>query len=115
MDVDDKEEYPPETMDIDEPPVSDGVGANSFRDYFLDAALATNGSETFMNKFHTDEHADKREEHPFYPFASRGEFQVAAWFIRRNISVAATDEFLKFDQVRSVTFKLLTISHLPCR
>lgn len=107
---DDDERYYPE-MDVDGPPAE----ANSYREYFPGAAMAADGGETFLNKFHADEHADKRRIHPFYPFATRGEWQIASWFIRRNISVAATDEFLKFDQVRSVTFKLLTISHLPCR
>jgi hypothetical protein len=110
MDVDDNEDSAWETMDIDEP-ASDGAGAKSYLEYFPAAAMTASGTDTFLNRFHADEHADKRGEHPFYPFATRGEWQLASWLIRNNISVASTDEFLKLDYVRLITFKLPTISH----
>lgn len=58
-------------------------------------------SKTFMDRFNDDVHAPKRQKNIFYPFASQGEWQLASYLLRSNLSMASIDEFLKLDLVSS--------------
>lgn len=55
--------------------------------------------ETFMDKFDNNEHAGKRSSNLYYPFATRSEWELAAFLLRSNLSMSSIDEFLKLDLV----------------
>ena len=53
----------------------------------------------FMENFHADKFSEERTQNPFYPFSSKGEWQLAAFLSRTGISMSFIDEFLSLDLV----------------
>jgi hypothetical protein len=96
-------------MDVDEPPPRTEVnatghdsGPESDRVEFPGAAQTQDGDDAFMNRFHQDEHADKRTDNLYYPFASPDEWQMVQWMTSANLSVQETNRFLKLRMVRAL-------------
>jgi len=56
-------------------------------------------SDGFMGAFHTDEFSEERGQNPFYPFSSKGEFQLASFLSRSGLSMRFINEFLSLDLV----------------
>lgn len=69
--------------------------------------------KTYMDLFDDDEYAENREMNPYYPFASRPEWELASFLLKSGLSMVATDEFLKL-QIVSAGIPLLNI-WLICR
>ncbi|KAJ7910233.1 hypothetical protein B0H13DRAFT_2232945 [Mycena leptocephala] len=65
------------------------------REYYKGAAKTYGRADTFMDIFRQDKYAKDRENNVYYPFASADEWELASYIIRSNMTVAATDEFLK--------------------
>ncbi|KAJ7916120.1 hypothetical protein B0H13DRAFT_2231709 [Mycena leptocephala] len=65
------------------------------REYYKGAAKTYGRVDTFMDIFRQDKYAKDRENNVYYPFASADEWELASYIIRSNMTVAATDEFLK--------------------
>lgn len=53
--------------------------------------------ETYMDKFNKDDYAQHRKDHLYYPFASRGEWEVALFLLRSHLSMGSIDSFLKLE------------------
>jgi hypothetical protein len=75
------------------------------REYYEGAAKTYGRAQTFMGAFQQDTYAAERQStgNIHYPFASPDEWQVASFLSRSQMSIAATDEFLK---LRLVTLLL---------
>ncbi|KIL54004.1 hypothetical protein M378DRAFT_182687, partial [Amanita muscaria Koide BX008] len=92
----------PESMDVDEVEcnnmVVDDDMSPSHNGHFVeeyDGAAKTYGSGTsFMRQFNSDTFATERAENIYYPFASRAEWDLAAFLLRSDLSIAAIDNFL---------------------
>jgi hypothetical protein len=56
-------------------------------------------STTFLDSFDRDKFAKQRQEHPYYPFASRGDWQMAAFLQRSGLSMAKINDFLSLEFV----------------
>ena len=54
---------------------------------------------TFMSEFGRDQYAAERVENLYYPFASKGEWELAAFLLRSNLSMASIDSFLSLKPV----------------
>ncbi|KAJ6463763.1 hypothetical protein DFH09DRAFT_1254651 [Mycena vulgaris] len=105
MDIDD--DFEATAMDVDVPsPDSEGVSVSetdsvgdtgkTCREDFLGAAKTSGGGKLFLDKFHDDQHTDKRAENLYYPFATVEEWELlVSWLTRANLSIAATNEFLR--------------------
>jgi hypothetical protein len=65
------------------------------REYYKGAAKTYGRADTFMDIFRQDKYAKDREKNVYYPFASADEWELASYIIRSNMTVAATDDFLK--------------------
>lgn len=92
------EEYDDEdtSMDIDEPDAF-----KSCREEYPGAAEITDeAGESFQGKISSDEHAEKRADNIYYPFATSAEWQLASFLSQSSLSVAETDEFLRLELVR---------------
>lgn len=73
-----------------------------------DGALRVYGhGSTFMDKFDADEHASIRRTQPYYPFASRDEWELATFLLESSLSMASIDCFLKLELVCSNFYYLL--------
>lgn len=114
MDIDD--DFEATAMDVDVPsPDSEGVSVSetdsvgntgkTCREDFLGAAKTSGGGKSFLDKFHDDQHADKRAENLYYPFATVEEWELVSWLTRANLSIAATNEFLRLRLVRFLSYK----------
>ena len=57
---------------------------------------------TFMDIFDADPHASKRKHHPYYPFASRAEWELASFLLRSDLSMNLIDKFLKLELVSTI-------------
>ena len=88
-------------MDCD---TMDNVAGSSGRfvqDY--DGAAITFGlGTTFMQQFECDEFAEEHTQNLFYPFASRAEWELAAFLLRSDLSLATLDIFLSLHLVSTL-------------
>lgn len=70
------------------------------KDFYDGAAETLGRGETFKDKFQQDKYKKERQTNLYYPFASAGEWELAAFINRSGLSLAKTDEFLKLQLVR---------------
>lgn len=73
-----------------------------FVEEYEGAAKEYGTGTTFMREFDGDRYAGERVENLYYPFASRDEWQFAAFLLRSDLSMASIDLFLSLNLV-SVT------------
>lgn len=62
--------------------------------------------DTFMDVFDADDHADKRRDNLYYPFASRQDWEIASWILRSSLSMAEIDSFLSLELVNNISVKI---------
>jgi hypothetical protein len=94
-----------EPMDIDpDPPIA--VDDGPFVEEYEGAAKEYGAGVTFMSEFGRDQHAAKRVENLYYPFASKDELELASFLLRSNLSMASIDSFL--------SLKLVSAHHSYC-
>lgn len=86
----------------------DGTDEENHRRIFVEeypmAPQTFGHGQTFMEEFDVDSNADKRSHHPYYPFASRGEWELASFLLRSKLSMANIDHLLKLELVRFLTW-----------
>ncbi len=63
------------------------------------AACTTGNGPTFMDLFDKDQFTKERTSNTYYPFATRKEWELAAFLLKSKLSMAAIDEFLKLELV----------------
>ena len=94
-------------MDVDpEPPHPDlaTVNSNPAPDFFIteeyEGAARTYGNgKTFMDKFDGDQYAKLRRDCLYYPFSTKEEWELAAYLLGSDLSMASIDKFLKLSLV----------------
>ena len=74
-----------------------------FVEEYKGAAKEYGTGTTFMDEFDRDQYAGERIKNLYYPFASRDEWEVAAYLLRSDLSMASIDSLLSLNLV-SVTF-----------
>jgi len=89
-------------MDIDNTDTLPATWTSApFLEMYPGAAQTFGRAPTFMDVFDADPHAPKRKQHPYYPFASREEWQLASFLLCSDLSMNAIDKFLKLGLVSS--------------
>jgi hypothetical protein len=81
-----------------------------FRESYPGAAQTFGRAATFMDIFDADLHAETRQQHLYYPFASREEWQLAAFLLRSGLSMNSIDKFLKLDLVSNLLLFLYLLT-----
>ena len=111
-------------MDVDVFMKSDDSGGN---DWSMDGGLFVEeyegaakeygtGGTMFMREFDGDQYAGERVTNLYYPFASRDEWELAAFLLCSNLSMASIDLFLSLNLVRvTCNFNLGTATHTQHR
>ena len=66
------------------------------------AGRVFNRSGGFMGEFHIDKFSEERAQNSFYPFSSKGEWQLVAFLSRSGLSMKFIDEFLSLDLVSEI-------------
>ena len=65
------------------------------------ASRTYSAGKTFMDRFDSDEHADKQATNLYYPFASRDKWDVGSFLLRSGLLMVLIDQFLKLLMVSS--------------
>lgn len=68
--------------------------------HFPGAARTFQGGTTFLDRFHADKFNECRTSNLYYPYASRGEWEIASWLLRSGLSMNAINSLLSLDLVR---------------
>ncbi|KAJ3567001.1 hypothetical protein NP233_g6648 [Leucocoprinus birnbaumii] len=71
--------------------------------------------QSFMDIFDSDQHSSERDQHPFYPWASHSEWELATFLLKSNLSMAAIDTFLKLTMVKTLHLSFNTAKDLRNR
>ena len=88
-------------MDCDTMDNEAGSGARFVQEY--DGAAKTFGpGTTFMQQFECDEFSEERSQNLYYPFASRAEWELAAFLLRSDLSLSALDMLLSLNLVSTI-------------
>jgi hypothetical protein len=61
----------------------------------------------FFSIFNSDAYADQRTQYPWYPFASKDEWELASWLSRSRLSMFAINSFLHMQVVRTSSIYIL--------
>jgi hypothetical protein len=75
------------------------TAGTTYREEFADAAQEWGVGETFMGKFDLDDFAELRKKNLYYPFASKDDWEMAAFLLRSGMSMALIDDFLNLQLV----------------
>jgi len=67
--------------------------------YFPGATQVFVGGSTFLGRFEADQFSNCRSSNIYYPFASRGDWQMGSWLLRSGLSMSAINTFLSLDLV----------------
>ena len=70
-----------------------------FVDEYEGAAKEYGTGTTFMDEFDRDQYAGERIKNLYYPFASRDEWEFAAFLLRSDLSMASIDSLLSLNLV----------------
>ncbi|KIM50983.1 hypothetical protein SCLCIDRAFT_33832 [Scleroderma citrinum Foug A] len=81
-------------------------------EYFPGAAKMYSGGSTFLDKFDTDEFSSCRSSNIYYPFASRGDWQLGSWLLRSGLSMSAMDTLLSLDLIKALPLSFRTANEL---
>ena len=70
------------------------------REYHPNQSKTHSGGENLFGRMDQDEFTHIRDtENPYYPFASKSEWEVANWLSRETLSQREIDEYLQLDRV----------------
>lgn len=86
----------------DQGPSSSNIQRSQYREDFTGAARVFGTGETFMGKFDSDGFAEQRKENLYYPFASKVDWEMAAFLLRSRMSMAMIDDYLKLEIVSAL-------------
>ena len=70
-----------------------------FVEEYKGAAKKYGTGTTFMDEFDGDQYAGERIKNLYYPFASRDEWEFAAFLLRSDLSMASIDSLLSLNLV----------------
>ncbi|KAJ6556694.1 hypothetical protein B0H10DRAFT_2169607 [Mycena sp. CBHHK59/15] len=102
-------------MDVDyEADVNYGPEMNLAEESF-DTQKAYPCGDTFKAVFERDQYAEQRKLNMYYPFASRDEWELVSFIVRSNMTLAATDEFLKLRLTVKMCLSFSTAKDLRSR
>ena len=92
------------------------VTSNGCIEVFDGAGKTYSAGEIFMDHFNADTYAEYQKMNLYYPFASRKDWEIAAFLESSNLSMAAIDKFLSLELVDVISLqvlRLLTVSMSP--
>src|ERR1700678_1534307 len=85
-----------------------------FIEEYEGAAKGYGTGTTFMDEFDRDQYSGERIKNLYYPFASRNEWEFAAFLLRSDLSMASIDSLLSLNLVRLATHKSITCNSYLC-
>jgi hypothetical protein len=89
-----------EPMDVDPGPAATDPAQSHVREDYPNPPDTYPSTKTFMRQFDQDPHAAHRTKNLYYPFASRGEWQLGFFLISCGMSMNLINQFLRLELVR---------------
>jgi hypothetical protein len=74
-----------------------------FIEEYEGAAQSFGSGTTFMDEFDSDTHQSERIDNPYYPFASKFEWELASFLLLSDLSMASIMKFLPLHLVSPTT------------
>ena len=65
-----------------------------------------------MDSFDADPFSEFCERNQFYPFASRGNWELGSWLFNSGLSLVAINKFLQLKLVSIISFYFLSHMHV---
>ena len=90
-----------ENMDVD---MGSECGQGSVEEFPGAAKIFPGERKTFLGTFDSDTFSNECRSNPYYPFASRPDWEFGLWLIRSGLSLAAVDSLLSLG--------LVSLSHI---
>jgi hypothetical protein len=102
-----------EPMDVDPPFIKsfDGTSPDGgpFVEKYEGAAKEDGVGVTFMSEFNCDQYAAECVENIYYPFASRDEWELAAFLLQSDLSMRSINSFLSLKLVSATLLVLFSL------
>jgi hypothetical protein len=76
---------------------------SKYREEYVGASQEFGTGLTFMDGFDLDEFSDHRRKNLYYPFATKGDWEMASFLLRSGLSMAKIDDLLKLQLVSACT------------
>ncbi|KZP33945.1 hypothetical protein FIBSPDRAFT_698382, partial [Athelia psychrophila] len=57
--------------------------------------------QTFMDLFNTDCYTGQRANNVYYPFCTKGDWEMGSWLLQSGLSMCAINDFLKLEKVQT--------------
>lgn len=70
------------------------------RDFFPRAGQTYGDGQTFMDLFNTDCYTGQRANNVYYPFCTKGDWEMGSWLLQSGLSMCAINDFLKLEKVQ---------------
>ena len=77
------------------------LNKSGIREEFTGASQVFGSGRTFMDNFDLDDFSHLRRENTYYPFASKADWEVAAFLLRSGLSMAKIDDLLNLELVHT--------------
>jgi hypothetical protein len=77
----------------------DKTGSDTYVEEYTSAAKTYGVGTTFLGLFNGEKSAKERTDNLYYPFASREEWELAAFLLHSNLSMLAINSFLSLTLV----------------
>ncbi|KAI5987306.1 hypothetical protein EDD15DRAFT_2389609 [Pisolithus albus] len=90
----------------------DWIDMDSVTELYSGASANYGRGYTFMDTFDADPFSLERQHNLFYPFSSGAEWKFASWLANSGLSMAAIDECLSLDVIKSQRFSFKTAKAL---
>jgi hypothetical protein len=98
-----------ESMDVDPGPAAPDPTQPHVREDYPTTPNTWPSGVTFMAQFDQDPNAVHRTTNLYYPFASRGEWQLAFFLISCGMSMNLINQFLRLELVRSTVHSAVSL------
>ncbi|KAH0838793.1 hypothetical protein J3R83DRAFT_7187 [Lanmaoa asiatica] len=84
------------------------IGTGRFIETYEGCSRVFSGVEIFMDMFHDNQFADKRQENLYFPFALCKEWQFALWLLCSRLSLTAINLLLALDILQDILLSFHT-------
>ncbi|KAF7975623.1 hypothetical protein HWV62_9217, partial [Athelia sp. TMB] len=94
------------------PPDADNT---KHREYFPVTGQVHGNAPTFMDLFDTDTHANKRKSNLYWPFDTKGDWEIGSWLLRSGLSMRLIDEFFHLEKIKQISLSYKSAKELRNR
>ncbi|KAF7981980.1 hypothetical protein HWV62_30801 [Athelia sp. TMB] len=84
-------------------------------DHYPQSSQTFGVSQSFMDTFDADKHADERKKNLYFPWTSQGDYALGAWLLRSGLSMQAINDFLALELIKQLSLSFESAKALRAR